>query len=256
MSQNTHQMTIIPAIDLLGGRCVRLLHGDYDKVTYYDVDPVELAQRYCDGGARQIHIVDLDGAKGNSDANLQIIEAIAAINNLSVQTGGGVRSREDVGRRLEAGVERVVTGSMTIKQPAEVATWLGHFGAGHLTLALDVRLDDDGVPRVATEGWREQSDVSLWDAVGHINELSAQPIEHLLCTDIARDGAMTGPNVELYQTCLQKLPGIKLQASGGVRNVADAQTLASTGVAGMITGKALLENTLTLEELKPFLQNA
>lgn len=249
-------MNIIPAIDLLDGRCVRLLHGEYDKVTYYDVDPVELAQRYSDQGAKYIHIVDLDGAREGKGANLSTIESIAAIDGLSVQTGGGVRLSADVTRRFNAGVSRVVTGSVAVTAPDQVASWMDQFGAGRFTLAMDIRLDDKAVPLVATHGWQQQTDISLWDAVERIDSLSNSSVEHLLCTDISRDGAMTGPNVELYKQCMQKLPQLKVQSSGGVRHLADAEALAATGVAGMITGKALLENKLTLKELQPFLQNA
>ena len=249
-------MNIIPAIDLLDGRCVRLLHGEYDKVTYYDVDPVELAQRYSDEGAKYIHIVDLDGAREGKGANLNTIESIAAISGLSVQTGGGVRLASDVTRRFNAGVSRVVTGSVAVTAPDQVAAWMDQYGAERFTLAMDVRLDDNAVPLVATHGWQQQTDITLWDAVERIDSLSNSAVEHLLCTDISRDGAMTGPNVELYEQCMQKLPQLKVQSSGGVRHLADAEALAATGVAGMITGKALLENKLSLKELQPFLQNA
>lgn len=249
-------MNIIPAIDLLDGRCVRLLYGDYDKVTYYDVNPLELAQRYRDEGAQEIHIVDLDGAREGEGGNISMIESIAAIDGLSVQTGGGVRMEADVTRRLDAGVDRVVTGSVAVNEPQQVAGWIDKYGAGHFTIALDVRLNEEEVPLVATHGWQNQTDITLWDAVARINSECVSAVEHLLCTDISRDGAMTGPNVELYERCLQKLPQLKIQSSGGVRHLADAEALAATGVAGMITGKALLENKLTLQELQPFLQNA
>lgn len=249
-------MNIIPAIDLLDGRCVRLLYGDYEKVTYYDVNPLELAQRYRDEGAKQIHIVDLDGAREGEGGNIGMIESIAAIDGLSVQTGGGVRVEADVTRRLDAGVDRVVTGSVAVNEPQQVASWIDKYGAGHFTIALDVRLNQEDVPLVATHGWQNQTDITLWDSVARINAECSSAVEHLLCTDISRDGAMTGPNVDLYQRCLQKLPELKIQSSGGVRHLADAEALAATGVAGMITGKALLENKLTLQELQPFLQNA
>ena len=249
-------MNIIPAIDLLDGRCVRLLHGDYDKVTYYDIDPWELAQRYRDQGAQNIHIVDLDGAREGAGANLATIESIAAIDGLLVQTGGGVRVEADVTRRFDAGVDRVVTGSVAVNQPEQVASWIDQYGGERFTLAMDVRLDDAGVPLVATHGWQQQTDISLWDAVSAIDSQCSSSVVHLLCTDISRDGAMTGPNVELYKQCMEKLPQLKVQSSGGVRDLSDAETLAATGVDGMITGKALLENKLTLEELQPFLQNA
>lgn len=245
-------MKIIPAIDLLQGQCVRLLHGDYEKVTQYPVDPVELASNYREQGADWIHIVDLDGARGDSSENLATIRRIAAIDGLQVQSGGGIRGEDDLVARYEAGVSRAVVGSLAIKSAPVVSDWLSEYGASRLTLAMDIRLDGDHIPRVATHGWLEQTDISLWDAIARVGTQT----RHVLCTDIARDGAMTGPNTALYAQCIDKLPDIDFQASGGVRHAADAHALADIGMAGAITGKALLEKTLSLTELSPFLQNA
>ena len=245
-------MNIIPAIDLLDGRCVRLLHGDYDKVTHYDLDPVELAARYASAGARNIHIVDLDGARAGSGVHQNVVAGITAIENLTVQSGGGVRSKKDLEIRFDNGIDRVVLGSLAVTEPANVSNWLLEFGADRLVLALDIRFDNDGVPMLATHGWKQQTSTSLWELISSYGE----NLQHVLCTDIGRDGAMSGPNLELYRECVKRFPHLKFQASGGVRNIDDANALLDTGVDGMITGKALLEGNLSIKELKPFLPNA
>ena len=245
-------MNIIPAIDLLDGRCVRLLHGDYDKVTHYDLDPVELAGQYASAGAQNIHIVDLDGARAGSGVHQNVIAGIADIANLTVQSGGGVRSKKDLEIRFDNGIDRVVLGSLAVTEPANVSNWLLEFGADRLVLALDIRFDNDGVPMLATHGWKQQTSTSLWELISSYGE----NLQHVLCTDIGRDGAMSGPNLELYRECVKRFPNLKFQASGGVRNIDDANALLDTGVDGMITGKALLEGNLSIEELKPFLPNA
>jgi len=245
-------MNIIPAIDLLDGRCVRLLHGDYDQVTHYDLDPVKLAQGYADSGARDIHIVDLDGARAGAAAHQQVVAGITGIDQLTVQSGGGVRSKEDLENRFNIGVDRVVLGSLAVTEPNMVCDWLVEFGADRLVLALDIRFDKDGVPMLATHGWKQQTSTSLWELIGHYGER----LKHVLCTDIGRDGAMSGPNLKLYRECVKRFPWVKFQASGGVRDIEDAVALSDTGAKGMITGKALLEGSLLIEELKPFLRSA
>ena len=244
-------MIVIPAIDLLDGRCVRLLYGDYDKVTHYDVDPFALAKRYHEAGVRYIHIVDLDGAREGASGNASVIKEIATQSGLRIQAGGGIRSAADFQKCLSSGVSRVVLGSLAVKQPELVKTFIQSYGADSIVLALDVRLDDESVPRLATHGWQEQTQMSLWDLLSDYDGL----IEHVLCTDIGRDGAMTGPNISLYQDCVQRFPSIQFQASGGVRHIDDANELVKTGVSGMITGKALLEKKLKLEELSPYLHS-
>jgi len=150
-------MNIIPAIDLLDGRCVRLLHGDYDKVTHYDLDPVELAREYANSGARNIHIVDLDGARAGSGVHQTVVSGIAGIDKLTVQSGGGVRSKNDLEHRFNQGIDRVVLGSLAVTEPQMVAEWLLEFGSDRLVLALDIRFDQNGVPMLATHGWKQQT---------------------------------------------------------------------------------------------------
>lgn len=245
-------MELTPAIDLRDGRCVRLLQGDFERETRYSVDPVELAAQYRDLGARTLHIVDLDGAKQGVPVNLPVIRRMRAAAGVDVQVGGGIRARASLEEALEVAA-RAVIGSLAVSEPKLVASWLTEFGPERLTLALDVRLREDGTPMIATHGWTRASTLSLEDA---IDRFAAVGLKHVLCTDIERDGALSGPNVELYRDCVRRWPGIEFQASGGVRDVDDLTALAATGVAATVSGKALLEGRLTPEEIRPFLRGA
>jgi phosphoribosylformimino-5-aminoimidazole carboxamide ribotide isomerase len=246
-------MELIPAIDLRDGRVVRLLQGDFDAETRYDLSPGELFARYARAGARWVHVVDLDGARDGQVGNRTVVAELAACGGPSLQSGGGLRSSRSVKALLAAGVERAVLGSVAVDEPGEVTEWFDEFGPERLVLALDVRLDAAGVPRVTTHGWKEQSSLSLWDMVRRYLPVG---LRHVLCTDVSRDGALTGPNVALYREAMARFPEIAWQASGGVRDAADLLTLAESGVAAAISGKALIEGRMTLEELQPFLPGA
>jgi len=245
-------MELMPAIDIRDGRCVRLLRGDFERETRYEPDPVELAVRYRDAGARWLHVVDLDGAKRGESQNLAVVERMRHASGLKIQLGGGLRTRGGLGRAL-AIVERAVIGSLAVTDPSTVAAWLEEVGGERLTLALDVRLGADGTPTIATHGWTKASAVTLTEAV---ERYLAHGLRHVLCTDIERDGALSGPNVALYADCVRRWPQIAFVASGGVRDARDLTALAGVGVAGAVSGKALLEGTLTPEEMKPFLPAA
>lgn len=245
-------MQLIPAIDLRDGRCVRLLQGDFERETRYSVDPVQLAEHYRELGARALHVVDLDGAKRGVPMNLPVIRRMRAAAGVNVQLGGGIRARASLEEALEV-AERAVIGSLAVGEPELVASWLSELGAERLTLALDVRLAEDGTPMIATHGWTRASTLSLEAA---IDRFAAVGLKHVLCTDIERDGALTGPNVELYRECVRRWPGIEFQASGGVRDAGDLAALAATGVAATVSGKALLEGRLKPEEIRPFLRGA
>lgn len=242
-------MELIPAIDLRNGRCVRLLRGDFDRETRYEVDPVELAARYRELGARWLHVVDLDGAAAGEPGNLAVVDAIREASGLKIQFGGGVRSRE-VLERVLGFVDRVVIGSLAVTQPERTAEWLVEVGPERLTLALDVRLGADGTPFVATHGWTRASELTLEQAIAVYLPAG---LRHVLCTDIERDGAMSGPNVALYRDCVVRWPSLAMQASGGVRDGADLAALAEAGVAAAVSGKALLEGKLSDKELRSFL---
>jgi len=246
-------MLLIPAIDLRAGHCVRLLKGDYRAETRYELEPHELLGRYRALGASWLHVVDLDGAKRGKLANRAIIVALASQPAVSVQAGGGVRSAGTAHDLLAHGVDRVVVGSAAIERAGEVAGWIARFGPERVCLAFDVRLDAGGVPRVRTHGWMEGGTLSLWDAIEPYRPCG---LRHVLCTDIDRDGALAGPNLDLYREALRRFPELAWQASGGVRDAADLAALASIGIGAAVSGKALLEERMTPEELRPFLPNA
>jgi phosphoribosylformimino-5-aminoimidazole carboxamide ribotide isomerase len=245
-------MELIPAIDIRDGRCVRLLKGDFDRETRYDVDPIELAEKYRDLGAHWLHVVDLDGAAKGQPANLELVERIKAACDLRIQFGGGIRDSSSLERAL-AVADRAVIGSLAVTEPARVAAWLRQFGPERLTLALDVRIDAEGAAFIATHGWTRASALTLEDAV---HRYAGAGLRHVLCTDIDKDGALSGPNLGLYQGCVERWPALALQASGGVRDLADLTALAATGVAAAISGKALLEGRLTAAEIRTFLPDA
>lgn len=233
----------IPAIDLRGGRVVRLRQGDYAQQTSYDAEPCALARRYAAAGARWLHLVDLDGAHAGTLENLAVIEAIAR-QGMRVQAGGGVRSEDDLQRLFDAGVERVVLGSVAIREPARVAGWLQTHGGERLTIALDTRRIE-GHWALPSAGWtaleaRTLDELAPWYA--------AHGACHLLCTDIERDGMLAGFNLELYRHLAGLAPQLAVQASGGVRSLADIRAARAAGARGVILGRALLEGHFTLEE--------
>lgn len=238
-------MQLIPAIDLLDGRCVRLLHGNFKQVSYYPVDPLELARNYSDAGAGWLHVVDLAASRDGPDADTTALFSLLEQAPQAVQTGGGVREGKDIEMRLGAGAKRVVVGSLSVTDSQRFIGWLQRYGAEKLVAALDVRLDEQGVPWPRTHGWTRRGEANLWQL---LDTLSAGGLRHLLCTDISRDGALSGPNFALYTEIVQRYPQLQLQASGGVAGLKDLQRLRPTGAAGAITGKALLEGCFTVSE--------
>jgi phosphoribosylformimino-5-aminoimidazole carboxamide ribotide isomerase len=240
---------IIPAIDLKDGKCVRLLKGDFDKTTEYSSNPEEIGARFSELDVEDLHIVDLDGARTGTQKNQKIVSEIARSTGLKVQLGGGIRSREDVSAWLSNGATRCVIGSVAIKEPATVVDWLRDFGPDTLVLALDVKLNDAGTPMLTTQGWTENSGTSLWDCLDAYGDAG---VRHVLCTDVARDGAMTGPNFQLYVEILLRYPELQLQASGGVRDIDDLELLREIGVPAAITGRALLDGEITEAEVALF----
>ena len=238
-------MILIPAIDLLDGRCVRLLHGDFKQVTHYPDTPQELARRYADAGATWLHVVDLAASRDGADADTSALIKLLGQAPQSVQTGGGVRNASDITRRLDAGAARVVIGSLSVTDSRGFISWLKHFGAEKLVAALDIRIDDQGVPWPRIHGWTDQGDRDMWQL---LDELAGGGLKHLLCTDISRDGALSGPNLDLYSAITQRYPDLQLQASGGVSSLDDLQQLKPTLASGVITGKALLEKRFSVVE--------
>ena len=244
-------MRIIPAIDLHDGNCVRLYKGDFGRVTHYSNRPLEIARAYAKLTVDDLHIVDLDGARTGSQQNARVVRELCNDTALAVQLGGGIRNSERVRHWLENGIARCVVGSAAVREPDMVASWIDEFGPDRIVLALDVTIDES-VPVLATHGWTKSSGVNLWELMDRYLALGAR---HLLCTDISRDGAMTGPNFDLYADILRRYPDIGLQASGGVRDIGDINALKKIGVPAAITGKALLDGKITTAEVSSFLQN-
>lgn len=242
-------MRIIPAIDLKDGKCVRLLKGDFEQTTEYSSNPAEIGTRFSTLDVADLHIVDLDGARTGTQLNHAVVSEIARETGLSVQLGGGIRSRENVAAWLSNGVTRCVVGSVAIKEPEVVTAWLDEFGPEAIVLALDVKLDDDGTPWLTIQGWTEDSGTTLWNCLDAYSEAG---VRHVLCTDVARDGAMTGPNFQLYVEILLRYPTLQLQASGGVRDIDDLELLREIGAPAAITGRALLDGEITPAEIASF----
>lgn len=236
-------MLIYPAIDIRGGRCVRLSQGDFNAETRYG-DPVEQACRFAEAGAEWIHVVDLDGARAGEARQSALIGVIVEAAGVKVQCGGGVRSADDVAALLDLGVARVVIGSAAVKRPEEVARWIARFGAEKICAAFDARPSADGF-MVAAEGWTQASGVAL-DAA--IVQFPRGTLRHALITDVSRDGMLAWPNTALYVSLKAQFPDLAVQASGGVAALADLDALAAAGADGAVIGRALYENRFTLEE--------
>lgn len=241
---------ILPAIDLLDGSCVRLLHGDFEQCKVYELDAARLARRYADEGARWLHVVDLAASRDGRNADIRPLLRLLEAAPQSVQTGGGVRDSDDIRKRLDHGASRVVAGSVSTLQPERFAGWLKTFGTDRLVAALDVKLDENGLPWPRTHGWTRGSEKHLWELLDYYRE---NDLRHLLCTDISRDGAMTGPNAALYREISSRYPNLDLQASGGVSGLKDLGALSTTGARYAITGKALLEGCFSVAEAVEYL---
>jgi phosphoribosylformimino-5-aminoimidazole carboxamide ribotide isomerase len=238
-------MIIYPAIDLRGGRCVRLNEGRFADETVYGTDPLAVARDFAAAGATWLHVVDLDGAKDPAKRQTALVQSLARESRLKVQTGGGIRDATQVETLLEAGASRVIVGSLAVREPALVREWLGRFGPDKIVLALDVRLDAAGTPLVALAGWQASSGKAL-DTV--LAGFIPAGLLHVLCTDISRDGLLQGPNFALYAGLGRRFPSLQVQASGGVATLDDLRRLRAQGSAGAITGRALYEKKFTLQE--------
>ncbi|GAA1184548.1 1-(5-phosphoribosyl)-5-[(5-phosphoribosylamino) me thylideneamino]imidazole-4-carboxamide isomerase [Ornithinimicrobium humiphilum] len=241
----TRPFTVYPAIDVRHGAVVRLLKGDYDQETQYSDDPVTVAESYARAGARWLHLVDLDAAREGRYTLDGMLQQIVERTGLMVQTGGGVRSADDVQRLLDAGATRVVIGSLAVREPDTVIGLLERFGPESITVALDTRIGEDGVWRLPVDGWTGDSDLDL---ITCLHRYDSSGLRHVLTTDIGRDGTLGGPNFHLYTALTRSAPQLQVQASGGARNVDDVRAARRTGCAGIILGKALLEGRLTVTD--------
>jgi len=236
---------LIPALDLINGEVVRLQQGDFARQTTYSSNPLTLVNAYEEAGAQWLHLVDLDGARDTSKRQLELLKKITSNTNMNVQVGGGIRTQHDLEQLFAAGVQRAVVGSVAVREPKLVQHWLQDFGPDAIVLALDVNIDDQGVAYVATHGWQETSNTTLTELIDGYLPFG---LRHVLCTDISRDGMLTGTNVALYEQLKQQYPQLQLQASGGVASLDDLTALQAINCDSVILGKALLTGKFTLTE--------
>ena len=234
-------MRIIPAIDIIDGKCVRLSKGDYETKKIYNENPVEVAKEFEDFGIQYLHLVDLDGAKAKKIINQKVIENIAKKTNLIIDFGGGIRSEEDLQKAFDSGAKKVTLGSIAVVNPELCLTWLEKFGVEKLILGADC-LDR----KIKTSGWLENSET---DVVDFIKEYQKKGFKEVVCTDISKDGMLQGPSTALYQEIIENST-IELIASGGISNIEDVQKMKEIGCAGTIIGKAIYEGRISLEDLR------
>ena len=232
---------IIPAIDVIDGKCVRLTHGDFARKTLYADDPLEVAKRFEALGLRRLHMVDLDGAKSGKPRNLSVLNAVAKNTNLTIDFGGGVKTDGDVGAVFDAGAAIVNIGSIAVKEPSLFLAWIDKHGSDRILLGADCK---DG--NIAINGWQTATTISIFDL---LKDYSSKGVRSAFVTDIGRDGAMAGPSVELYREILTIIPGLRLIASGGVGSIADIESLDAVGCSAVIIGKAIYEGRISDEEL-------
>lgn len=239
-----NEFKVIPAIDLIDGKCVRLEKGEYDRVKTYEQDPLEMAYRLEGAGLNYLHIVDLDGAKSGRIVNFPVLESICSKTSLQVDFGGGLKHSSDLKIAFESGARQVSVGSVAVKQPDVFISWIDEFGADRIILSADAK---EG--QVAMNAWQDVSDQSV---EAFIKKYQAHGIKDVVCTDISKDGMMAGPGYELYLGLMNDLEGVSLIASGGVRNASDLTQLKQMGMAGAIVGKAMYEGKISLEEMRLF----
>ena len=238
-------MLILPAIDLMNGRCVRLEKGAFVHATLYQADPLAMAKSFAEAGAEWVHVIDLDGARSGKEGNRDWVLRICREAGLKVQSGGGLRSEDEVVAFLEAGIDRAIVGSMAVRDPAVIERLLARFGPERLTIALDVRPGAQGL-EVAVDGWQAKSETAFDDLLKRFRDIGAR---HILVTDISRDGMLQGANVALYKGLAGDYPDLAVQASGGVAGKADIDLLAASGAAAAVVGKAIYEGRVSLAEL-------
>ncbi|HRN72385.1 MAG TPA: 1-(5-phosphoribosyl)-5-[(5-phosphoribosylamino)methylideneamino]imidazole-4-carboxamide isomerase [Ginsengibacter sp.] len=233
-------MRIIPAIDLIGGKCVRLTQGDYQKKKIYSENPMEVARQFEDAGIGYLHLVDLDGAKSGKIINAKVLEKIATHTKLKIDFGGGVKSDEDLRIAFEAGAQQVTAGSVAVDNPELVTGWIRKYGGERIILGADVIGN-----RIATHAWQKASE---WDLFNFFEAYLAKGIRYTICTDVSKDGMLEGPAIALYREILSR-SSVSLIASGGVSSIDDVKQLQRIGCEGVIIGKAIYENKITLKEL-------
>ena len=236
---------LIPAIDIIDGKCVRLSQGDYDTQKVYNESPLEVAKEFEANGIRRLHVVDLDGAKSSHIVNYKVLDAIAGHTSLVIDFGGGIKTDEDLTIAFEYGAQMVTLGSIAVKNPDLFKSWLHKYGAERIILGADVKDN-----RISVNGWKEESQQEL---LPFLADYTQEGIRKVLCTDISRDGMLQGPSIELYRQVMQQFPQMHLIASGGVSNLDDIIRLEEAGIPAVVFGKALYEGRITLKDLNRFM---
>ncbi|PWT94708.1 MAG: 1-(5-phosphoribosyl)-5-[(5-phosphoribosylamino)methylideneamino]imidazole-4-carboxamide isomerase [Bacteroidetes bacterium] len=234
-------MEIIPAIDVIDGKCVRLTQGDYSQKKIYNERPLEVAKEFEDAGFRRLHLVDLDGAKAGQVKNWKVLELLAGKTGLIIDFGGGIKSPKDVEIVLNSGAALATVGSVAAKDEKEFSNWLIQFGADKFFLGADVKNE-----KIAVSGWQEETNIWVYD---FLQKYLDKGVQQIFCTDVSKDGLLQGPAIDLYKGILEKISDVKLTASGGVANMDDVVKLAETGCAGVIIGKAIYEGRIQLNDL-------
>lgn len=237
-------MHVIPAIDLIGGKCVRLSQGDYNRKTDYHDDPLEMAKRFEGAGLTRLHLVDLDGAKAKKIVNAEVLQRICSGTQLAVDFGGGIQSQEEIEKAFELGAVQVTGGSIAVRNPDLFESWIARYGTDRIILGADAKNK-----RIAVGGWEETTSLEL---IPFIRSYFQKGIREVICTDVAKDGLLQGPSFSLYEEIMQELPELKLVASGGVSSIKDLEQLQKIGVFGAIVGKAYYEGKVSLQDLAQF----
>lgn len=240
--RETGAMEIIPAIDIIEGKCVRLTHGDYAQKKIYNEHPLEVARAFEDAGIKRLHLVDLDGAKAGAVKNWKVLETIAAKTSLVIDFGGGIKTEKDVQIVFDSGAALATVGSIAVKDETKFTQWLQTFGADKFLLGADVKDE-----KITISGWLEQTDIWIYD---FMEKYISKGVTQIFCTDVSKDGALEGPSIELYKSIVEKFPSLHFIASGGVSSMNDVFKLQETGCSGVIIGKAIYEGKIQLKELK------
>ena len=237
-------ITVIPAIDIIDGKCVRLSEGDYARVSQYSANPLEVAKQFENAGVKRLHVVDLDGAKNGATSNLKVLETIAGATQLEIDFGGGITTTSLLENVLSAGAKYVTVGSIAAKHPDVFESWITRYGPERFFVGADVR-----ETKIAVKGWLEQTEIDVFD---FLRSMMDKRLHYFFCTDISKDGMLQGPSLDLYRHIIARLPGIRLVASGGVSSVADIEMLDAVGCESVILGKAFYEGKVTLKDISRF----
>jgi len=240
-------MRIIPAVDIINGQCVRLTKGDYDTKKVYNENPLEVAKMFEDAGIQHLHVVDLDGAKASNIVNYRVLESIASKTNLKIDFGGGLKSDEDLKIAFDSGAHQITGGSIAVKNPEVFENWISKFGADKIILGADCKYK-----KIAISGWQEDSDLEV---IPFIKGYQSKGISYVICTDISKDGMLEGPSFHLYSNIINESMDIKLIASGGISKYDELPQLRDIGCEGVIVGKAIYENRISLKEIEQFIIN-